>query len=56
MKLKYFVVKEEIQKQRESIKHIKINFMIADLLTKGLTPKIFIERVENMNIIVIDDH
>lgn len=56
MKLKYFVVKEEIQKQRVSIKHININFMIADLLTKGLTPKIFIERVENMNIIVIDDH
>lgn len=56
MILKYFVVKEEIQKQRVSIKHINTNFMIADLLTKGLTPKIFIERVENMNIIVIDDH
>lgn len=56
MELKYFVVKEEVQKQRVSIKHISTNFMIVDPLTKGLTPKTFIEYVESMDIIVIDDH
>ena len=56
MKLKYFVIKEEVQKQRISIEHISTNFMIIDPLTKGLPPRTFIEHVENMGIIVIDDH
>ena len=56
MELKYFIVKEEVQKQRVSIKHISINFMIVDPLTKGLLPKTFIEHVERIDIIVIDDH
>jgi len=56
MKLKYFVVKEEVQKQRVSIEHISINHMILDPLIKGLMPKTFIKHVENMCIIVIDDH
>ena len=30
--------------------------MIVDPLTKGLSPKTFIEHVENMGIIVINDH
>jgi len=30
--------------------------MIADPWTKGLPPKTFIEHVESMRIIVIDDH
>jgi len=56
MKLKYFFVKENVQKQIVSIEYIITNFMIIDPLTKGLTPKLFIEHVENMDIIVIDDH
>ena len=56
MKLKYFVVKEEVQKQRMSIENISTNFMIAYPLNKGLPPKTFIEHVESMGIIVIDDH
>ena len=56
MKLKYFVVKEEVQKQRVSIEHISTNLMIVDPLNKGLPPKTFIEHVESMDIIVIDDH
>ena len=48
--------KEEVQKQRVSIEHISTNFMIVDPLTKGLTSKTFIEHVESMNIIVIDNH
>ena len=55
MELKYFVVKEEVQKQRVSIEHISTNFMIVDLKTKALTPKTFIKHVESMYIIVIDD-
>ena len=38
MELKYFVVKEEVQKQRVSIKHISTKLMIAYLLTKWLLP------------------
>ena len=39
MKLKYFAVKEEVQKHKVSIKHINTDLMIVDLLTKGLPPK-----------------
>ena len=50
MELKYFFVKEEVQKHRVSIKHINIDRMISDPLTKGLSPKIFSEHVESMGI------
>ena len=56
MELKYFVVKEEVQKQRVSKEHISTNLMIANPFTKGLPLKTFIEHVENIGIIVIDDH
>ena len=49
-------MKGEVQKQRVSTEHISTNFMIVDPLTKGLPPKTFIEHVESINIIVIDDH
>ena len=38
MKLKYFIVEEEVQKHRVSIEHISTNLMIVDPLTKGLPP------------------
>ncbi|PKU63193.1 Retrovirus-related Pol polyprotein from transposon TNT 1-94 [Dendrobium catenatum] len=50
IELKYFAVKEEVQKQRVSFKHISTNFMIADPLTKGLPPKTFHEHVVRMGI------
>jgi len=50
MELKYFVVKEEVQKHRVSIEHISNDLMIADPLTKGLPPKIFTGHVVNMGI------
>jgi len=40
---------------RVSIEHISTNFMIAYPLNKGLSPKTFIEHVESMGIIVIDN-
>ena len=54
MELKYFVVKEEVQKQRVSIEHISTNLMIADPLTKGLRPKTFIGHVERMGLMSND--
>ena len=51
MELKYFAVKEEVQKQRVSIEHINTNLMIDDPLTKGLLPKTFTSHVERMSII-----
>ena len=55
MELKYFAVKE-VHKQRVLIEHISTNLMITDPLTNGLPPKTFIEHVENISIIVIEDH
>ena len=54
MKIKYFAVKEEVQKQRVSVEHISTNLMIADPLTKGLSPKAFNEHVERMGILRCD--
>ena len=51
MKVKYFVIKEEVQKQRVSIKHIITNLIIVNPLTKGLPPKTFNEHVERIGII-----
>jgi len=39
VELKYFVVKEEVRKQRVSIEHISTNLMIVGPLNKGLPPK-----------------
>ena len=51
MEVKYFALKEQLLKQRVSIKHISTNLMIANPLTKGLSPKTFNEHVKRMNII-----
>ena len=45
MKLKYFAVKEEVQKQRM---FISIKFMIADPLSKGLLSNMFNDHVNRM--------
>uniref|UniRef100_A0A6N2M754 Retrovirus-related Pol polyprotein from transposon TNT 1-94 n=1 Tax=Salix viminalis TaxID=40686 RepID=A0A6N2M754_SALVM len=51
MEIKYLSVKEEVQKSRVTFEHIRTNMMLADPLTKGLPPGIFIGRVEKMGII-----
>ena len=51
MELKYFVMKEEVQKQRVSIEHISTELMVADPLTKGLPPKTFTGHLESMGIL-----
>ena len=51
MELKYLSVKDEVKKGTIHIQHIGTKYMIADPLTKGLSPKIFSEHVMNMGII-----
>ncbi|XP_061346949.1 secreted RxLR effector protein 161-like [Gastrolobium bilobum] len=55
IELKYFSVKEEVQKQRVSIMHIRTEHMMADPLTKGLQPKLFKEHVESIGLGWIKD-
>jgi len=50
MELKYFAVKEEVQKRKVLIEHISTDLMIVDLLTKGLPPKLYAGHVKNMGI------
>ena len=50
MELKYFSVKEEVHKQRVSIKHINTELMVVDPLTKGLPPKTYKEHVKMMGL------
>ena len=48
--IKYRVVQERIQSDVISIEHIGTNSMIADPLTKGVTPKVFWEHVPHMGL------
>ncbi|KAL1216602.1 Retrovirus-related Pol polyprotein from transposon TNT 1-94 [Cardamine amara subsp. amara] len=50
MEIKYLSVKEEVQKHRVAIEHIRTDMMVADPLTKGLPPGIYIGHVEKMGI------
>ena len=50
MELKYSIVEEEAQKRRVSIEHISTNLMIVDPLTEGLTSKLYVGHVKNMDI------
>jgi len=50
MELKYFAVKEEVQKHKVLIDHVSTELMIADLLTKGLPPKVLTGHVKKMGI------
>ena len=43
--IKFLVVKERVQSGQISIEHIGTNSMLADPLTKGLPPKVFLEHV-----------
>lgn len=49
--IKFLVVKERVQSNQLAIEHISTNLMIADPLTKGLVPKVFLEHVARMGVI-----
>ena len=51
MNIKYLSIKEEVHKHKVLIEHIGTNLMIADPLTKGLPPKIFVGHVERMGVV-----
>lgn len=50
MELKYLIVKNEVQKQRVSIKHMNTGLMIVDPLAIKLSPKTFEEHVKRMGL------
>jgi len=50
MELKYFVIKEEVQKNRVLIEYVSTELMIPDPLTKRLPSKVFTSHAENMGI------
>ena len=52
---KFLVVKERIQNGQLFIKHIGTNSMIADLLTKGVSLKVFHKYVAHMGVVSFDD-
>jgi len=53
--IKFLVVKERVQNGQIFIEHIGTNSMIADPLTKGLTPKVFQEHTASMGVISFKD-
>ena len=54
MEIKYLVVREKVQELQTSIVHIPTEEMIADPLTKGLSPKVFKGHVTHMGL--VDSH
>jgi hypothetical protein len=48
--IRFYVVKEKIQDQTISLKHINTKKMIADPLTKGLPPSVFREHLAGMGL------
>ena len=53
--IKFLIVKERVESDQLSIKHIGTNSVIVDLLTKGLPPKVFHENTAHMSVVSIDD-
>jgi hypothetical protein len=48
--IRFYVVKEKIQDQTISLKHISTKKMIADPLRKGLPPSVFTEHLADMGL------
>lgn len=53
--IKFLVVKKRVQSGQMTIEHISIDFILADLLTKGLPPKVFRHYVLNMRILLLNE-
>ena len=49
--IKYLVVREKVQNGVVSIEHIENTLMLADPLTKGLPPKLFMDYVARMGLV-----
>ena len=46
--IKYLALKERVAAKKVTIQHINTELMIADPLTKGISPKLFRDHVEHM--------
>lgn len=55
IEIKFLVVQERVQNGQISIEHIGTNSMIADPLTKGLSPNVFHEHTAHMGVILFED-
>ncbi|KAI5640970.1 hypothetical protein M9H77_00390 [Catharanthus roseus] len=53
--LKFLVVKERVQNGIISVELIGSGFMLADMLTKALTPKVLTEHTTHMGVVSLDD-
>lgn len=53
--IKFLVVKERVQSRQLPIKHMRTNFMIMNLLTKGVLFKMFHEHVAHTDVMSSDD-
>lgn len=53
--IKFLVVKERVQSGQITIEHIGTDSMIADPLTKGLTPRVFHEHTARMGVLQFQD-
>ena len=50
IEIKYYVVKDKIQDQTISLEHIRTKDMLANPLTKGLPPNVFMEHLAGMGL------
>ena len=53
--IKFLIMKERVQSGQVSIEHISTNSIVANLLTKGLPPKVFHEHTAHMGVISLED-
>ena len=53
--IKFLVVKERVQSGQVSIEHVSTISMVADLLTKGLSPKVFHKYTAHMGVVSFED-
>ncbi|RDY12340.1 hypothetical protein CR513_02897, partial [Mucuna pruriens] len=49
--IKFLIVKERVQNKQISIKHIGMSFILINLLTKELKPKVFHEHIAHMDVV-----
>ena len=49
--IKSLVVKEMVENGEILVKYIRTEYMLADPLTKGLRPIVFVKHVENMGLV-----
>ena len=50
IEINYYVVKDKIQDHTISLEHIRTKNMLADPLTKGLRPTVFVEHIAVMGL------